>query len=73
MIGVIKKEFQPMRLKTSFNVLHKQFRESFLCLLEVWLSNLWLNFEFANIRQLNLTCLRKTLCFDLSDERTYFE
>ena len=45
MIGVIKKEFQPMRLKTSFDVLHKQFRESFLCLLEVWLSNLWLNFE----------------------------
>lgn len=71
-ISVIK-EFQPMRLKTGFDVLNKQLRGSFLCFLEVWLSYLWLNFKFANIRQLNLSCLRKRLCFDLSDERTYLE
>ena len=38
-ISVIK-EFQPMRLKTGFDVLNEQFRGSFLCFLEVWLSYL---------------------------------
>ena len=74
-----------MILKTgcNYDVHNKQYNPGLLfgdlgfhvSFLEVWLSNLWLNFEIiqANIRQLNERCSRTKLCLNFSYQRTYFE
>ena len=84
LIGCIEK-LHRMILKTGCNYdLHnKQYNPGLLLgdfgfhlsFLEVWLGNLWLNFEIiqANIRQLNERCSRTKLCLNFSYQRTYCE